>query len=37
MKGLVLVMISLALVKALPLKNENVIELETEIGDTFSL
>lgn len=37
MKSLVLVMITLALAKALPLKNGNVIELETEIGDAFSL
>lgn len=35
MKGLVLVMITLALTNALPLKNGNVTELETEIGDTF--
>ena len=37
MKALVLVMITLALTNALPLKNGNVTELEAEIGDTFSL
>ena len=37
MNSLVLVMITLALANALTLKNENVIELETEIGDAFSL